>query len=113
MNTLVGTLDALGVKTGDMSELSKGIQGVTENTAEALEALLNSIRYRIFSHYNYVEPRMDTIIDKLTVSNTIGQQILLNTGEMRTTLNSMKAAFDSVLTQAPSNGVGIRVYTNY
>lgn len=112
-NTLVGTLDALGVKTGDMSELSKGIQGVTENTAEALEALLNSIRYRIFSHYNYVEPRMDTIIDKLTVSNTIGQQILLNTGEMRTTLNSMLTAFNSVLTQTPgTNGIGIRVYAN-
>lgn len=35
-----------GIKGGDtMSELQKGIQGVTEETAQALEALLNSMRY--------------------------------------------------------------------
>lgn len=31
--------------SGELSELSKGIQGVTEQTAQVLESLLNSIRY--------------------------------------------------------------------
>lgn len=44
-------LDALGIKptgiTSEMSGLQKGIEGVTETTAQALEALLNSMRYYV------------------------------------------------------------------
>lgn len=44
--SLAGSFDLEGLKKGDtMSGLQRGIQSVTEETAQALEALLNSVRY--------------------------------------------------------------------
>lgn len=44
--SLAGSFDLDGLKEGDtMSGLQRGIQSVTEETAQALEALLNSVRY--------------------------------------------------------------------
>ncbi len=44
--SLAGSFDLEGLKEGDtMSGLQRGIQSVTEETALALEALLNSVRY--------------------------------------------------------------------
>ena len=44
--SLAGSFDLEGLKKGDtMSGLQRGIESVTEETAQALEALLNSVRY--------------------------------------------------------------------
>lgn len=48
LEAFLGTIsDGLGGKSGSLSELQKGIQGVTEETAQVLESLLNSMRYYV------------------------------------------------------------------
>lgn len=42
---LMGAFGEIGSGTGNMSGLQRGIQEITETTAQALEALLNSIRF--------------------------------------------------------------------
>lgn len=48
---LINLAESLGIKGGvnggELSELTKGIQGITETTAQALEAILNSMRYYV------------------------------------------------------------------
>lgn len=52
-----------GIKGGDtMSELQKGIQGVTEETAQALEALLNSMRYFVSDSNLQLRSILNTLI---------------------------------------------------
>lgn len=45
--SIVGSFEGIGGIGGDMSGLQKGIQEITETTAQALEALLNSIRFYV------------------------------------------------------------------
>lgn len=45
--SIVGSFEGIGGIGGDMSGLQRGIQEITETTAQALEALLNSIRFYV------------------------------------------------------------------
>lgn len=48
LEAFLGTIsEGIGGKSGSLSELQKGIQGVTEETAQVLESLLNSMRYYV------------------------------------------------------------------
>jgi gas vesicle protein len=76
-------------ETGELSELGKGIQGVTETTAQALEAYLNSIRFFVADDND----RMQRIEAWLTSNDTSRNPIL---NELRTHTNLMQSIKDAV-----------------
>lgn len=56
LEAFLGTIsDGLGGKSGSLSELQKGIQGVTEETAQVLESLLNSMRLYVADTNNEIK----------------------------------------------------------
>lgn len=56
LEAFLGTIsDGLGGESGSLSELQKGIQGVTEETAQVLEALLNSMRLYVADTNNEIK----------------------------------------------------------
>jgi hypothetical protein len=56
LEAFLGTIsEGLGGKSGSLSELQKGIQGVTEETAQVLEALLNSMRLYVADTNNEIK----------------------------------------------------------
>lgn len=68
---LKNLMDAMGYKPGlnsNLSALQQGIQAVTENTAQALESLLNSMRYYLATQQADVRIIRDTLIERLGVS---------------------------------------------
>lgn len=100
----------LFAENSNLSELQKGISAITESTAEALEALLNSIRLRMFEHYGIMESRATDIVLKLEQSNSIASQILAETSIIRQTLQQMRLWQDSITSPSHfSGGASIKV----
>lgn len=67
-------MEALGVKatgSSNISSLQQGIQSVTETTAQALESILNSMRYFLATQQADVRAIKDTLIQRL--GNATGQ----------------------------------------
>lgn len=103
-------LEALGMTEiggqGELSELSKGIQSVTEDTAQALEALLNSIRFVSFDN----NTQLKNIYFVLSSTDGLVNPIL---GELKlqTALLSSMNNFWSAIGVAPHNsgGRGLKV----
>lgn len=72
-----GLMEVLGVSpTGSskISALQQGIQSVTEATAQAIESIINSIRYYVAQQQQDIRIIRDTLLEKLGNSiNTISQ----------------------------------------
>ena len=65
LEAFLGTIsEGLGGKSGSLSELQKGIQGITEETAQVLEALLNSMRLYVADTNNEIKSQT-TYIKKM------------------------------------------------
>ena len=65
---LKSLMDAMGYKPGlnsNLSALQQGIQAVTENTAQTLESLLDSMRYYLATQQADVRIIRDTLIERL------------------------------------------------
>lgn len=56
-------LDVVGssVQDGDLSALQQGIQGITEDTASALEAYMNSVSQQVYYHSSLLEQIRDAV----------------------------------------------------
>jgi hypothetical protein len=62
LEAFLGTIsDGLGGKSGSLSELQKGIQGITEDTAQVLESLLNSMRLYVADTNMHIKDQTDYI----------------------------------------------------
>lgn len=106
-------MEVLGIRpTGGESELSalqRGIQAITEPTGEALEALLNSMRF-IAKDSNLqllnISTNIDSIVNQLDISplaNELRSQTRL--------LESINDSLESVISPTRSNaGAGIKVF---
>ena len=72
-----GLMEVLGVSptgSSNISALQQGIQSVTEATAQALESILNSLRYYVATQQADIRIIRDTLLEKLGNSiNTISQ----------------------------------------
>ena len=79
--------------TGGLSDLSKGIQGVTETTAQALEALLNSMRFYVADS----NLRIQNIEALLTGRNATSNPMLNELKQHTALLTSIKDMFSSVI----------------
>lgn len=56
LEAFLGTIsEGLGGKSGSLSELQKGIQGITEDTAQVLESLINSMRLYVADTNNEIK----------------------------------------------------------
>ena len=92
---------------GDMSDLQKGIQSITETTAQALEALLNSVRFFVADSNSQL---------RLLVSSFSGTEGFPNPmlDELRNhtrLLNSIYSSLSSVIKSGhPDGGFGIKTF---
>lgn len=92
-------LEALGIEPGtsgetaELSGLSKGIQSVTEETAQALEALLNSMRFFVADSNTQLKSIYAALTSQDTLQNPILSEMKMQTALMQS-LNNM---FSSVI----------------
>ena len=69
LSSLMSTLDYKGKNSSStLSNLQQGIQSVTESTAQALESIINSMRYYLATQQADVRIIRDTLIERLNVS---------------------------------------------
>ena len=74
LSSLLSTLGYKGKNSSTLSNLQQGIQSVTESTAQALESILNSMRYYLATQQADVRIIRDTLMQKLGVSATNASQ---------------------------------------
>lgn len=105
-------LEALGIKpTGNASELgtlNEGIQAITETTAQALEALLNSMRFYV------ADTNLEIKNIRSLLSNDIESNPLLAEMRIQTQLiRSINTMFSSLLYAGhPKGSYGLKVWIN-
>lgn len=91
----------------ELSGLSKGIQGLTEDTAQILEAYLNTIRDVTIS----IKMTGENQLSVLQASQLIQSQILTEVSMMSSATVSIDRSIRSVIAQSNGdNGAGIRVF---
>lgn len=96
-NFFAGAEDLLR-EEGELSELSKGIQGVTETTAQVLEALLNSMRFYVADTNMRVQN-----IESVLASSDVTRNPILNELQQQTAMvRSIEAMFNSVIGRGSS-----------
>ena len=96
-----GTQDLMQ-EQGELSELSKGIQGVTESTAQVLEALLNSMRFYVADSNMRLQN-----IEAAFASDEVSRNPILNELRQQTQMiRSIESMFDSVIGRGGSSHVG-------
>lgn len=92
-------LEALGIEPGtsgetaELSGLSKGIQSVTEETAQALEALLNSMRFFVSDS----NTQLKSIYAALTSQDALQNPILSEMKTQTALMQSLNNMFSSVI----------------
>lgn len=119
---LKNLMDAMGYKPGlnsNLSALQQGIQAVTENTAQALEGLLNSMRFYLATQQADVRIIRDTLIERLGASvGTVLQDansspVLIELRLQTTLLTDIRDTLSSCVKSGHSQGnKGIKVFMN-
>jgi hypothetical protein len=93
--------------TEELGSLAKGIQGVTEDTARRLEAIINSIREVNIGDSS----KMDSIISIMNNQSITASQSIAHLQSIDNNVLAFKTAFESVMTNtASAGGTGIGVY---
>lgn len=96
----------LGI-TGEVGDtLQKGIKGVTEQTASAIESYLNTLRYEVFKHTNL----LTSIARDVSLSRDIQSSILIQAQQHYQVALAIKQLIESV-TINNGSGQGFRVYS--
>lgn len=115
-------MDAMGYKPGlnsNLSALQQGIQAVTENTAQELESLLNSMRYYLATQQADVRIIRDTLIERLGASvgavlqDANNNPVLVELRLHTTLLTDIRDTLSSCVKSGHSQGnKGIKVFMN-
>lgn len=115
-------MDAMGYKPGlnsNLSALQQGIQAVTENTAQTLENLLNSMRYYLATQQADVRIIRDTLIERLGASvgavlqDANNNPVLVELRLQTTLLTDIRDTLSSCVKSGHSQGnKGIKVFMN-
>ena len=115
-------MDAMGYKPGlnsNLSALQQGIQAVTENTAQALESLLNSMRFYLATQQADVRIIRDTLIERLGASvgavlqDANNNPVLVELRLQTTLLTDIRDTLSSCVKSGHSQGSkGIKVFMN-
>lgn len=115
-------MDAMGYKPGlnsNLSALQQGIQAVTENTAQALESLLNSMRFYLATQQADVRIIRDALIERLGASvgavlqDANNSPVLVELRLQTTLLTDIRDTLSSCVKSGHSQGSkGIKVFMN-
>lgn len=115
-------MDAMGYKPGlnsNLSALQQGIQAVTENTAQALESLLNSMRFYLATQQADVRIIRDALIERLGASvgavlqDANNNPVLVELRLQTTLLTDIRDTLSSCVKSGHSQGSkGIKVFMN-
>lgn len=115
-------MDAMGYKPGlnsNLSALQQGIQAVTEPTAQALESILNSLRFYVATQQADVRIIRDTLIERLGVSvgavlqDANNNPVLVELRLQTTLLTDIRDTLSSCVKSGHSQGnKGIKVFMN-
>lgn len=121
-DNLKSLMDAMGYKPGlssNLSALQQGIQAVTENTAQALESLLNSMRFYLATQQADVRIIRNTLIERLGASVGAAMQdasnnpVLVELRLQTTLLTDIRDTLSSCVKSGHSQGnKGIKVFMN-
>ena len=119
---LKSLMDAMGYKPGlnsNLSALQQGIQAVTENTAQTLESLLDSMRYYLATQQADVRIIRDTLIERLGASvgavlqDANNNPVLVELRLQTTLLTDIRDTLSSCVKSGHSQGnKGIKVFMN-
>ena len=119
---LKNLMDAMGYKPGlnsNLSALQQGIQAVTEPTAQALESILNSLRFYVATQQADVRIIRDTLIERLGVSvgavlqDANNNPVLVELRLQTTLLTDIRDTLSSCVKSGHSQGnKGIKVFMN-
>lgn len=115
-------MDVLNVKptgSSNISALQQGIQSVTESTAQALESILNSIRYYVATQQADIRIIRDTLLEKLGNSinaitqDTSSSPVLIELRLQTTILTDIRDTLASCVKGGHKQGRnGIKVFMN-
>lgn len=115
-------IDGLGYKpkgSSNISALQQGIQSVTESTAQALESILNSLRFYVASQQADVRIIRDTLLEKLGNSisaitqDTSSSPVLIELRLQTTILTDIRDTLASCVKGGHKQGRnGIKVFMN-
>ena len=90
-----------------LSNLQQGIQGITEDTASALEAYMNSVSQQVYLHSDLLTQIRDAVVGfDLDVQLGVQSQMLLQLQNNYIVIQSMQSLMENWTTPA---GNGIRV----
>lgn len=119
---LKSLMAAMGYKPGlnsNLSALQQGIQAVTEPTAQALESILNSLRFYVATQQADVRIIRDTLIERLGASvgavlqDANNNPVLVELRLQTTLLTDIRDTLSSCVKSGHSQGnKGIRVFMN-
>ena len=119
---LKSLMNAMGYKPGlnsNLSALQQGIQAVTENTPQALESLLDSMRYYLATQQADVRIIRDTLIERLGASvgavlqDANNNPVLVELRLQTTLLTDIRDTLSSCVKSGHSQGSkGIKVFMN-
>lgn len=119
---LKSLMNAMGYKPGlnsNLSALQQGIQAVTENTAQALESLLDSMRFYLATQQADVRIIRDTLIERLGASvgavlqDANNNPVLVELRLQTTLLTDIRDTLSSCVKSGHSQGnKGIKVFMN-
>lgn len=115
-------MDVLNVKpagSSNISALQQGIQSVTESTAQALESIINSIRYYVATQQADIRIIRDTLLEKLGNSisaitqDTSSSPVLIELRLQTTILTDIRDTLTSCVKGGHKQGRnGIKVFMN-
>ena len=115
-------MDVLNVKptgSSNISALQQGIQSVTESTAQALESILNSLRFYVATQQADVRIIRDTLLEKLGNSisaitqDTSSSPVLIELRLQTTILTDIRDTLSSCVKGGHKQGRnGIKVFMN-
>ena len=112
-----GLMEVLGVSpqsSTTLSQLQQGIQSLTESTGQALESLLNSIRFFVAQQSTDVAAirQLLSATSNIEVSNSDNSPMLRELQAQTNVLNKIYGKLDSVIKSGghPKNGAGIKVF---
>ena len=113
-------VEALGMKPSaegeSLSALQQGIQGVTEQTAQALEALLNSIRFFVAKQTEDISAIRSLLAGSQPVDTSSGNNPMVTllreqTGYMRSVATIMEDIWSQAFASGhPKGGRGLKVF---
>ena len=113
-------VEALGMKPSaegeSLSALQQGIQGVTEQTAQALEALLNSIRFFVARQTEDISAIRSLLAGSQSVDTSSGDNPMVTllreqTGYMRSVATIMEDIWSQAFASGhPKGGRGLKVF---